>query len=103
MPSRVTIHETVRFLGINCPTMNTATGQLARARVQEILFEEAIAVRVQTESTGKYGRWLCTLWYPDGNTAEHEWLSLNQRLVDENLAVAYDGTPPPTNQRLIRS
>ncbi|WP_204137364.1 Ig-like domain-containing protein [Halomicronema sp. CCY15110] len=92
----VTIHETVRLLGINCPTVNTATGQLARARVQEILFEAAIAVRVETESTGKYGRWLGILWYQDGTTAEHEWLSLNQLLLDENLAVAYDGTTPAT-------
>jgi endonuclease YncB( thermonuclease family) len=92
----VTIHETVRLLGINCPTMNTVTGQLARARVQEILFEAAIAVRVQTESTGKYGRWLGTLWYQDGNTAEHEWRSLNQLLIDENLATEYDGNTPAT-------
>lgn len=90
----VTIHTTVRLLGINCPTVSTATGQLARARVQEILFEEAISVRVQTDSTEKYGRWLGTIWYQNANTAKHQWLSLNQLLVDENLATAYDGTTP---------
>jgi endonuclease YncB( thermonuclease family) len=90
----VTIHETVRLLGLNCPAVNTVTGQLARARVQEILFEEAIAVRVQTDSTGKYGRWLGTIWYQDATTAKHEWRSLNQLLLDENLEIAYDGTTP---------
>lgn len=57
--------------------------KLAKARVEEILFEEAEQVYIQTEmdAKGKYGRLLAYVWYEkDGDK-----ICLNKQLVEEGF------------------
>lgn len=74
----------VRFLGINAPDLNTIVGQKARAFVVDAI-EDAAEVRVMTDTQDKYGRWLGTIYYRQGE----EWYCLNDQLLTAGLAVPY--------------
>ena len=75
--------QRVRLLGIDTPELRGGTeetkaaGQRARERVLEVL-EGAEELSVQTEKTGKFGRWLGTI-YADG-------VNVNELLVKEGYA-----------------
>ena len=82
--------ERVRLAGIDTPESRTRNkeekrfGLEAKEKVSSIL-NTAETIICQTEKEGKYGRILGWL-YIDGNSG-----SLNQQLVDEGFAWAYDG------------
>ncbi len=84
----------VRLLGIDTPevygvkhgTPEHTAGLAASNRVKEIL-PVGEKVRVRTEKgTGKYGRWLASVYYhgPQG------FVCLNDQLLTEGLAKPYD-------------
>ena len=77
----------VRLNGIDCPEMKTknesekAVAELAKQRLSNVIWGKDVELRgVQLE---KYGRILAEVWF-DG-------VSMNDMLVMERLAVAYDG------------
>lgn len=74
------IKESVRLRGINTPEIKTTEGQRAKRFVTRLL-KTAEEIVIKTYWEDKYGRYLADVWVGD------EYL--NQRLLDENLAVAY--------------
>jgi len=80
----VSINMTVRWASIDAPERNTVEGKAATAVVNEWL---PVGSRCNLQTTEdkreKFGRYLGTFTV-DG-------VNLNQRLIDEGYAVAYDG------------
>lgn len=71
---------TFRLLGIN------ASDEKAARLEGKVFLSNLIhgkTVRIYTEKTEKYGRWLATVYFEDQN--------LNDLLVENGLAVPYDG------------
>jgi micrococcal nuclease len=78
----------VRLNGINCAEKNTDLGKKAKDFVCTKLLPVGTMVNVTTYKPEKYGRMLADIKLPsDVDT-------LNKILVDNNLAVAYDGHGP---------
>jgi len=46
----------------------------------------AVVIETHRDKTGKYGRWLCTIWHPN---LMGEWINLNQELINTGHAVEY--------------
>jgi len=79
--------QKIRLLGIDTPEMRgeeREEGLVSKARVVDLVLNKEVVV--QTEKTGKYGRWLGIIWFlsDDG-----EWRNLNNLLVSEGLAEVY--------------
>ena len=74
------ISEVVRLRGINTPEIETKEGQRAKRFVTRVL-EGADDMIVKTHREDKFGRTLADIWIDD------EYL--NQRLLDEGLAVLF--------------
>lgn len=86
-------HVDLRLRGVNAPEMHGSSksaGEKSKAFVQKTL-RGARGIIIQTfkDQTGKYGRLLADVWYrlPDGAT----WRLLNQELLDQGLAVPFEG------------
>lgn len=84
----------VRLVGINTPEIRTtdleekARGYAARDFLKEKI--EGKTVIVHTAKKGKFGRWLGVIWlYEEG--MEELGQSLNDLMIKEGHAVAYDG------------
>jgi micrococcal nuclease len=81
-----------RLGGINAPESRTrdleekARGLAAKKRLDEIL--EGQTIILQSESYGKYGRVIGTLWIQE---SQHAFKNVNQTLVNEGHASPYDG------------
>lgn len=92
----VNIKEKFRFYGIDTPEVygvkkdspEYQAGKKASDFVRNAL-ENAKSITIETvKGKGKYGRWLCRVWVdvlPEDMTTA---TTLNQRLIDENLAEA---------------
>jgi micrococcal nuclease len=79
--------QKIRLLGIDAPEMRLEereAGLISKARVVDLVLNKEVVV--QTKKTGKYGRWLGTIWFLDG---ENGWRNLNNLLVSEGLAEVY--------------
>jgi micrococcal nuclease len=70
--------------------------QVSAARMLTHAWEQPALVIVEThkDRTGKYGRWLATLWkkvklVSDNSRVEEVWLNLNEKMVLEGLAKRY--------------
>lgn len=77
------VTETFRLLGINAPELRgpePSKALAAKGRLEQLI-SGASSVVVRTHRTGDFGRWLCTIW-ADG-------VNVNQRLLDEGLAIPY--------------
>lgn len=79
--------QKIRLMGINTPEIRAEErelGLVSKARVIDLVLNKEVIV--QTEKTGKYGRWLGTIWFlsDDG-----EWQNLNNLLISEGLAEVY--------------
>lgn len=91
---RVSTRITGRLDGINTPELRgpeRTDGLVVRDWLRETL-DTAASVRIATRrgsgrQTGKYGRWLITLWVTQGDDDAEE--NLNARMVAEGLAVTY--------------
>ena len=77
----------VRLAGIDCPELRSKSeDERARARASQQALSDAILgkrVTLTNTRTEKYGRLLCDVW--DGGRHMNQWL------LDQGLAVAYDG------------
>ena len=72
-----------RLAGINTPELHgdaKAAGEAAAQRLLALLNLNPFTV--ETRKTGKFGRWLATLYDQEGR-------SINQQLIDEGHAVPY--------------
>jgi micrococcal nuclease len=78
---RVFLHDQrLRLLNVDAPELSTIAGKQAywwlRARIEG----QTVMIRTVKDKMEKYGRWLATIWMPDGiNT-------VNQLIVDEGHA-----------------
>lgn len=80
--------QTLRLLGINTPELrgpNKEAGKAAKQRLEECLLAGPLTVQTVKDRTGKYGRYLATI-YADG-------IDLNELLVAEGHAVRYYQQP----------
>jgi len=79
--------QKIRLLGIDAPEMRGEErdeGLISKARVVDLILNKEVVV--QTKKTGKYGRWLGTIWFL---SQEGEWTNLNNLLISEGLAEVY--------------
>jgi len=85
---KVQVRERFRLIGVDTPEVygaNKSTeGEKASAFVKDLLPQGTPVVVETSKGTGKYGRWLATIYPDDGDDR-----SLNQRLLDEGLAKPY--------------
>lgn len=68
----------IRMAGINAPELSTPAGVVARDALKAYVAGQSGQWTAQTYKTGedKYGRWLCTLFAPDG-TNVNQWMLAN--------------------------
>lgn len=78
----------VRLNGINCAEKNTDLGKKAKDFVSSKLLPVGTAVHITTYKPEKYGRMLVDV------RLASDLDTLNKILVDNNLAVPYDGHGP---------
>tara|TARA_R100000781_G_C4072370_1_gene124903 strand:+ start:620 stop:1021 length:402 start_codon:yes stop_codon:yes gene_type:complete len=86
----LTKKERVRVAGIDSPESRTSDGDEKKFGIEsKIVLErklrEAEVLTIETEKDGKYGRMLGWI-YADGSP-----VSVNQLMIDEGYAWAYDG------------
>jgi len=81
---------TVRLSGVDTPELRDsdpvmkAKAYEAKDFVRELLINaKEIIIKTEKDKTGKYGRYLATVYYDGTN--------LNQQLVDAGMAEAYEG------------
>ncbi len=82
---RVNMKLRFRLAGIDAPEMRGKThaaGVAAKNRLRSLIVGAGDGLTVATEKTGKYGRWLATLYDADGN-------SINQRMIADGHAKPY--------------
>jgi endonuclease YncB( thermonuclease family) len=78
---------TFRLARLNAPELLSTGGMSAKFYVQQHL-QKAIAMKVWTSRSEKYGRWLCELWF-QSQSEPGVWKSLNKLLLDSGYAVPY--------------
>ena len=77
-------NQKIRLLGINTPEVkgtDRLDGLVSRDRLRELIEGKDIIMVSHRDRSGKYGRWLATI-YSNG-------LNVNQLLIDEGLAEIY--------------
>ncbi len=95
----ITVHgQKLRLYGINTPEVRgeeRPRGLVVRDIVRALILDKWVIVRTHRDKTGKYGRWLGTIYVPDAEG----WLNVNQMLVEDGLAElnsygdSFDGWP----------
>lgn len=78
--------QKIRLSGINTKEIRGSEreeGLIAKARVVDLLLNKEVVV--ETQKTGKYGRWLAVIWVKE----ENSWLNVNELLLSEGLAEEY--------------
>lgn len=88
----------LRLAGIDAPEMRPRVGTQEQRSAEKVLAAKATnrlrelidgeEIIIQTEKTGKFGRWLCHIYLPDDTK------TANTVLLEEGHAVKY-GTPRP--------
>ena len=77
-------NQKIRLLGINTPEVRGSDrldGLIARDRLRELIEGKDIIMVSHRDKSGKYGRWLATI-YTNG-------INVNQLLINEGLADIY--------------
>lgn len=86
--------QKLRLRGIDCPELNTAKGREAKAFVEAVL-KPCDFIIVKSYWSDLHGRYLVDVFYlagnPDPSVVAATGEYLNQRLLDEGLAVRYAG------------
>ena len=80
-------NQKIRLLGIDTPEIRgeeRESGLIARDRLRELIENKRVLMLSHRDKTGKYGRWLATIYIDSVN--------VNQLLVDEGLAKVYGAT-----------
>jgi micrococcal nuclease len=73
--------ERVRLARINAPEMSTEAGKVVKTFMVDTLEGRDVTIRTQKNTFDKYGRWIAEIFYNDQ--------SINQLLLDKNMAVIY--------------
>ena len=93
---KVFMKARIRFLGIDTPESRTRNlnekswGLAAKKRVQELLVDGDFTLTTELQKKGKFGRILGNIIIPDDHT--WEGISVNEVLLEEKLAIPYDGS-----------
>ena len=77
-------NQKIRLLGINTPEVRGSDrldGLISRDRLRELIEGKDIIMASHRDKSGKYGRWLATI-YTNG-------INVNQLLINEGLADIY--------------
>ncbi len=95
LPFEMTIDQKLRLRGIDCPEIGTAKGKAAKSFVESRLKGlKFIVAKTYKDTADKYDRYLTDIFYLRGETDESKVASegryLNQELLDERLATAYE-------------
>ena len=78
-----------RLSGIDTPEIRgeeRIAGLKAKIRVSELILGKQVVIITEKDKTGKYGRWLATIW--DLND-DGVWVNINKLLISEGHAEAY--------------
>jgi micrococcal nuclease len=89
----ISVHQRFRLKGIDTPeifgvrkdTDEYKRGMKAKEYVERRFQENGNECIIKSHRTGKYGRWIAEIWFPDSDN------SLSQELLDEGLAIEYNG------------
>ena len=85
------INTKIRLLGINTPELRSKDPKEKKAarEARQFLLKRVVGkkVIVKSKGKGKYGRWLCMIYYQDLETGV--WVNINQELVKERHAKPY--------------
>jgi len=78
-----------RLSGIDTPEIRgeeRIAGLKAKIRLSELILGKQVAITTEKDKTGKYGRWLATIW--DLND-DGTWININKLLLSEGHAEVY--------------
>ena len=78
-----------RLSGIDTPEIRgeeRIEGLKSKQRLCELILGKQVAVETARDKTGKYGRWLVTIWNLDD---ELGWVNINELLLSEGYAKIY--------------
>ena len=78
-----------RLMGIDTPEIRgeeRIEGLKSKQRLCELILGKQVAVETARDKTGKYGRWLVTIWNLDD---ELGWVNINELLLSEGYAKIY--------------
>jgi micrococcal nuclease len=82
----------IRLQGIDAPEIRGSErehGLVSKARLEELILNKEVVLESYRDRTGKYGRYLATIWLFDDSGEESEWININQLLINEGLAEVY--------------
>lgn len=82
-------NQSLRLIGIDTPEIRgeeREEGLKVKAFVENEILNKEIWIETEKDKTGKYGRWLATIW----KNPEKIGLSLNDLLLSEGMAEKYD-------------
>ena len=78
----------VRLSGINAPELRGGekdAGLKSRDRLAELVLGKEVTLKTYRDKREKYGRWLADVYVAD------QVISVNRQLINEGLAVPYEG------------
>ena len=86
--------QKLRLLGIDTPEIRgeeRPEGLVARDRLSELILNTDVHIVTHKDTSGKYGRWLVTIYarLHDLDKDETSWINCNALLLNENLAKVY--------------
>ena len=86
--------QKLRLLGIDTPEIRgeeRAEGLVSRDRLSELILNTDVHIVTHQDKSGKYGRWLVTIYaqFRDLDKDETNWINCNTLLLNENLAKVY--------------
>jgi len=73
--------NTSEIYGVAKDSEEYKAGMISKARVEELILSKPILILTEKDRTGKYGRYLATVYVGDTN--------VNETLIKEGLAKAY--------------
>ena len=82
-------NERVRIMGIDTPELRGSErldGLKAKQRLCELILGKQVAITTHKDKTGKYGRWLVTIWDLSNDGV---WTNINDLLLSEGYAEVY--------------
>lgn len=77
----------LRLAGIDAPELRGETleaGRASRDYLRELVLDKEVIVETEKDSTGKYGRYIVTIWIPQEDGA---YICANDLLVETGHAV----------------
>ena len=82
--------QKLRLFGIDTPEIRgdeRPEGLIAKDRLEELVLGKEVIITSYKDRTGKYGRWLATIYLKE---EDGTWTNINQLLVDEGLVEIYE-------------